>query len=441
MTENNLKIKLKVTNQYQKVNKHKKTRRVLQEKLLKLNKYSKKPNINIDKDIYLKASNFKKSLVQYSFMLEKDRKKFAKNTQFKHKKTGTIVGLKEKNQTLEYLQNMKFQEYGFKTQQLQELNQGKMALFVTITLAPRFHSTINKKKNTSFNGDLIVEGYQILQKTFESIRKRVSDEFKKMSYIRVAEPHEDLTPHFHILYWVDEKDFEKLKEIITKEIKRNIKNNEGLGFQFDIEKVIEKENSNVTAYITKYLSKNTKSNNDLRYHDGYYRFFGITMFTSSQVPISSKYYRILRHGVKETKEDLRGLNYLNFGSFCLENVQVETTTLEVKALVDNIEKEEQIIIDDNVFCLVEIQSKEEILSSKKYKIQNEVKSPKYKIKVDRKIIYYDDVKKVINSIKMYDENDISISQNLQYIKEDIRDDEEKIFFNDDDNVLMELIGF
>ena len=42
---------------------------------------------------------------------------------------------------------------------------------------------------------------------------------------------------------------------------------------------------------------------------------------------------------------------------------------------------------------------------------------------------------------MYDENDISISQNLQYIKEDIRDDEEKIFFNDDDNVLMELIGF
>ena len=357
---------------------------------LKIN--NKKTNKN--GNIFLNPNKAREYLKKYSFLKEEDTVKFWKDKRLKNIITGEVFVMNPETLTFEYQQRQKFQKKLFKTQQLQELGQGKIALFLTITLAPSYHRTSKGKINFNFNEELIKKGYEALQKATQKINKRMCDRFKKTSYIRVAEPHDDLTPHFHILYWIEEENYDELEKIITKEIKRNIKNNEGLGYRFDIKKVIEEENSNVTAYIMKYLFKDLKSNNDSRYHDGYAKYFGFkNIFTSSQVPISTKYYNILKAGTKETKEDLRDLGYLNFGSFCLKNVQIEQKTKKV----------------ENSF----LKSGRKISKKKETPniIKNEVKNPKYLIEnVIQKIINEENIK-IIDDFILFDSNKEKIIKN------------------------------
>ena len=170
-------------------------------------------------------------------------------------------------------------------------------IFMTLTLPSEYHRCkVNKKgklvDNPKFNGIKPKESVKILTRMFAKIRQdRSLKELKKHQrlYFRVNEPHQDGTPHTHILLFVPSDRVQRVKRAYKRLYDSRAN---------DIQ-IIYDDIKNSTAYIMKYinkllpLSKAQKQSEKEEYLNAWYLRNRIIRFNSSRSLAPLTLYRLL----------------------------------------------------------------------------------------------------------------------------------------------------
>lgn len=92
---------------------------------------------------------------------------------------------------------------------------GYVGEFYTITAPSKFHAT-NKHghRNRKWNGASPAETQGYLRSVWSKIRAKLHREDLRIFGIRVAEPHHDGTPHWHMLMFMQPEDVDQVREIM-----------------------------------------------------------------------------------------------------------------------------------------------------------------------------------------------------------------------------------
>ena len=258
---------------------------------------------------------------QISISKEEKRKDFSKNKWFVNKQNGQI--LKMKNIELYKMLLNQSKQLQFAIQQIQYEQKNSESIFLTLTLPPLFHSKMfgGKVINKSFGSGKIQEGYKILRDTTRQIQKTLSKKKIGYKFVKVIEPHKDLTCHLHIQYFLNNcniKEVEKtIQNIIDNRIEKNI-----LGNQYDLKILENEDKTNIGGYITKYMLKtldNINNNKMIRIIDGWKRHNKIRMFSNSNPTIPKSFYNYI---VGVAPEDIEEKN---LGEYSLNHIRYINT--------------------------------------------------------------------------------------------------------------------
>ncbi|NUF27029.1 replication endonuclease [Gilliamella sp. ESL0254] len=134
---------------------------------------------------------------------------------------------------------------------------GYTGAFITLTAPSKYHSTYSKGgfvENWQGNNPRETQAY--LCKVWSRIRAKLNREDIKFFGFRVAEPHHDGTPHWHILVFMRPEDLQtafKVMWIYAMDEDGQEKGAAKNRFEFTM---IDKEKGSATGYIAKYISKN-----------------------------------------------------------------------------------------------------------------------------------------------------------------------------------------
>ncbi|MGL6027592.1 MAG: replication endonuclease [Vibrio sp.] len=154
---------------------------------------------------------------------------------------------------------------------------GLQGLFLTLTTPSKYHNSYKKGGFIDhWNGSSPRDAQAYLNKKWQLIRAKLNRDEVRWFGVRVAEPHHDGTPHWHLLIWVRPEDVAQVRDVfISYAVEED---NEELYPQFDrnpkrAEKkltfhgpfnykprcdfgYIDPTKGTATGYIAKYISKN-----------------------------------------------------------------------------------------------------------------------------------------------------------------------------------------
>ncbi|MGO2878921.1 MAG: replication endonuclease, partial [Halomonas sp.] len=135
---------------------------------------------------------------------------------------------------------------------------GHRGMFYTITTPSRFHPVRqNGSINHKYAGANPREAQAYLQSIWAKARAKLKRDGLGIYGIRVAEPHHDGTPHWHLLIWMRPEDEPKVTSILRRysledspgEVKRNI----NIRFK---PVTIDRSKGSAAGYVAKYVAKN-----------------------------------------------------------------------------------------------------------------------------------------------------------------------------------------
>jgi hypothetical protein len=131
---------------------------------------------------------------------------------------------------------------------------GHVAMFWTITCPSKFHS--QGGTNRKYNGATPRDAQSYLVKAWARMRSAMKREGIQPYGFRIAEPHSDGCPHWHMLLFVDPAKSARMEAIITKYALEE--DGEEKGARENRVKLvrIDRECGTAAGYITKYISKN-----------------------------------------------------------------------------------------------------------------------------------------------------------------------------------------
>ncbi|MFP1727666.1 replication endonuclease [Lonsdalea quercina] len=137
---------------------------------------------------------------------------------------------------------------------------GYVGEFYTITAPSRYHATTNAGyRNGKWNGASPSDTQSYLTNLWARIRAKLHREDIRVFGIRVAEPHHDGTPHWHMLMFMLPEDVERVRFIIRdyawQEDRDELKSDKAKKARFHAE-AIDPEKGSATGYVAKYISKN-----------------------------------------------------------------------------------------------------------------------------------------------------------------------------------------
>lgn len=140
---------------------------------------------------------------------------------------------------------------------------GLQGLFLTLTTPAKYHNSYKKGGFIGhWNGASPRDAQTYLNNVWQRIRAKLGRLEIRWFGVRVAEPHHDGTPHWHLLIWVKPEQKDTITEIFvdyaTKEDKHELFDKQG---KFDYSArcdvgEIDPEKGTATGYIAKYISKN-----------------------------------------------------------------------------------------------------------------------------------------------------------------------------------------
>ncbi|OCG19642.1 replication endonuclease [Gilliamella sp. WF3-4] len=134
---------------------------------------------------------------------------------------------------------------------------GYEGAFITLTAPSKYHAVHAKGgfvKN--WNGGTPRDTQRYLCGVWAKIRAKLNRERIKIFGFRVAEPHHDGTPHWHILVFMLPEHKQQVYEIMQTYALEEDGGEQGAQYaRFKFEN-IEKEKGSATGYIAKYISKN-----------------------------------------------------------------------------------------------------------------------------------------------------------------------------------------
>ncbi|NOH60304.1 replication endonuclease [Vibrio sp. RE88] len=140
---------------------------------------------------------------------------------------------------------------------------GLQGLFLTLTTPAKYHNSYKKGGFIGhWNGASPRDAQTYLNNVWQRIRAKLGRVDIRWFGVRVAEPHHDGTPHWHLLIWVKPEDTELVTDIFvdyaTKEDKHELFDKQGKfdhSARCDVGE-IDPELGTATGYIAKYISKN-----------------------------------------------------------------------------------------------------------------------------------------------------------------------------------------
>ncbi|QZQ52283.1 replication endonuclease [Erwinia persicina] len=137
---------------------------------------------------------------------------------------------------------------------------GFVGEFYTITAPSRYHATIKTgHRNRKWNGANPAETQRYLCNLWQKVRAKLHREDIRIFGIRVAEPHHDATPHWHMLMFMLPENVDRVRQIIRdyayQEDSRELTTEKARKARFHAE-AIDPEKGSATGYVAKYISKN-----------------------------------------------------------------------------------------------------------------------------------------------------------------------------------------
>lgn len=137
---------------------------------------------------------------------------------------------------------------------------GYVGEFYTLTAPSKYHATTKAGyRNSKWNGASPADTQNYLTGIWARIRAKLHREDVRIFGIRVAEPHHDGTPHWHMLMFMLPEDVEYVRSIVRKyawkEDRYELKSDKAKKARFHAE-AIDPEKGSATGYVAKYISKN-----------------------------------------------------------------------------------------------------------------------------------------------------------------------------------------
>ncbi|MGS8051684.1 Rz-like lysis system protein LysB [Escherichia marmotae] len=137
---------------------------------------------------------------------------------------------------------------------------GYVGEFYTLTAPSKYHATTKAGyRNSKWSGASPADTQNYLTDIWARIRAKLHREDVRIFGIRVAEPHHDGTPHWHMLMFMLPEDVEYVRSIVRKyawkEDRRELKSDKAKKARFHAES-IDPEKGSATGYVAKYISKN-----------------------------------------------------------------------------------------------------------------------------------------------------------------------------------------
>jgi len=135
---------------------------------------------------------------------------------------------------------------------------GYSALFLTMTTPSKYHRSFAKSgdANPNWNGATPLDAQDYLNRTFQRIRASLSRDKITPFGFRIAEPHHDGTPHWHLLLFIPTEQQQALVETFEQYCLEEDGDEHGAKQRrFKVE-YIDPEKGSATGYVVKYVSKN-----------------------------------------------------------------------------------------------------------------------------------------------------------------------------------------
>lgn len=134
---------------------------------------------------------------------------------------------------------------------------GMVGIFTTNTLPSRFHASLfGGGMNPNFQGSTPRQGQQWLSATWARARAKIQRQGIKVFGFRVAEPHHDGCPHWHMLLWVSPAQAQQLQDLIRAcwlQYEGDEHGAQAYRVKFE---AIDPARGGAIAYVAKYISKN-----------------------------------------------------------------------------------------------------------------------------------------------------------------------------------------
>jgi len=135
---------------------------------------------------------------------------------------------------------------------------GHSALFLTMTCPSKYHRAYAQSGDATpnWNGAMPIDGQAYLCKTWSRIRASLDRNRITLYGFRIAEPHHDGTPHWHLLLFVEPANKATLVETMKQYCFEEDGDEKGADkHRFEIVE-IDPNKGSATGYISKYISKN-----------------------------------------------------------------------------------------------------------------------------------------------------------------------------------------
>lgn len=137
---------------------------------------------------------------------------------------------------------------------------GYVGEFYTLTAPAQYHATLKSGyPNAKWNGASPADTQGYFTRLWARIRAKLHREGLRIFGIRVAEPHHDGTPHWHMLMFMLPEDVECVRQIIgdyaRQEESAELQSESARQARFHAD-AIDPQKGSATGYIAKYISKN-----------------------------------------------------------------------------------------------------------------------------------------------------------------------------------------
>src|SRR5471032_368853 len=137
-------------------------------------------------------------------------------------------------------------------------SRGDVGVFYTITCPSKYHATnASGHANPKWNHSDVKQAQKYLTNLWARIGSKLSREELRVYGFRVAEPHHDETPHWHLLLFMQPEERNTITSIMrgyaVKEDRAELGKRTGARFTA---KRLDPKKGSATAYIAKYISKN-----------------------------------------------------------------------------------------------------------------------------------------------------------------------------------------
>ncbi|WP_418268542.1 replication endonuclease [Kosakonia radicincitans] len=137
---------------------------------------------------------------------------------------------------------------------------GYVGEFYTLTAPSKYHATTKAGyRNHKWNGANPSDTQGYLTSLWARIRAKLYREDIRIFGIRVAEPHHDATPHWHMLMFMLPEHAERVRTVIRdyawQEDESELSSDKARKARFHAE-AIDPEKGSATGYVAKYISKN-----------------------------------------------------------------------------------------------------------------------------------------------------------------------------------------